>query len=186
MPLALVVVLGLCFGAGDQALGTFVREPWAWQVAQVSAPWLVAPFLLGTRESRPSRATLTGAVFSVSAVAAYIAMILSPIEGVSLARAVRALPDTVGAQWPWLLGALTVAPLYGFLGCRWRVRRSVVMALVLPATLVLEPVARWAASRSLPDPTIGRAEVGVGVAVTIVLGVARVRARAGEMRHSAR
>lgn len=186
MFLLLVVVFGACFGAGDQALGAFVREPWAWQVAQVSAPWLVVPFLLGARESRPVRATLTGAVFSVTAIAAYVAMILSPIEGVSLAHAVRVLPDTVSAQWPWLLGALTVAPLYGFLGYWWRTRRSVAVALVLPATLVLEPLARWAASRSLPDPSIGRVEVGVGVAVTVAMGVARARARMGSLRRGAR
>ena len=51
LPMAffLAALLGLAFGAADQQLGTLTAElgPWTSTAAQVSAPWLVLPFLIG-------------------------------------------------------------------------------------------------------------------------------------------
>ena len=67
------VVLGLAFGAADQQLGTLTAElgPWTSTAAQVSAPWLILPFLFGTTQERAQRAAVLGLVVTGSALVGY-------------------------------------------------------------------------------------------------------------------
>ena len=100
---------GLVLGAGDQALGSLTPISWTWnyQVAEVSATWLVLPFVVGMYQRTTKRAAIAGALSALTAVAAYCAMILSPMEGVHLSASLVQVVDTVYSQLPWFLGAST-------------------------------------------------------------------------------
>jgi hypothetical protein len=182
MWLVVAALAGATFGAGDQYLGSVASWPWSWQVAGLSAPWLVLPFLLGMAQRTPRRAMLVGATTAVTAVAAYCAMILSPMEGTHLTSPLTQIVDTTRSQWPWFLGALVVAPLYGLLGHRWRTRRTAWCVGVLVATVCLEPVARVLVGQLQPDRTVWLAEVACGLAAATAVVAASVRARLASTR----
>jgi TctA family transporter len=82
MTFLLAALLGLGFGAADQQPGTLTAElgPWTSTAAQVSAPWLVLPFLIGMTQQRARRAAVLGLVVTASALLGYFAMTYSPIE----------------------------------------------------------------------------------------------------------
>jgi len=179
MWLVVAAVVGIVFGAGDQALGSLTPISWTWnyQVAEVSATWLVLPFVVGMYQRTTWRASVAGAVSALAAVAAYCAMILSPMEGVHLTSPFAQVVDTVSSQLPWFLGAALVAPFYGLLGRRWRVDRSILSSVVFVATICLEPAVRALAGRSLPDASIGLIEVACGVLFATAFGLVLVRGR---------
>jgi hypothetical protein len=179
MWLVVAALVGLIFGAGDQALGSLTPISWTWnyQVAEVSATWLVLPFVVGMYQRSASRAAAAGAVSALTAVAAYCAMILSPVEGVHLTRPLMQLVDTVYSQWPWFLWAAFVAPLYGLLGRKWRAERSLISSVALVGTFILEPVVRALAGMTLPNESISIAEISCGILLACAFGVVLVRAR---------
>ena len=82
------VIVGLLYGAVDQYLGslTFLVHfgRWPSTASQMSAPWLVLPFLLGCSQVRARRAALLGLVVTEAALIGYFAMTVSPLEGVPL------------------------------------------------------------------------------------------------------
>lgn len=151
-----VLTLACAFGAVDQYLGTF-RSSFLTSVSGMSAPWLLVPFLAGSSQSGPRRAAWTGLAATWLAVLAYVAMIISPMEGTHLGpRPAGVIGSwnqlsphlavaTLGSQWLWFAGGLIIGPLYGWLGYRWRTRRSGATALIAALPLVLEPGARWLA-----------------------------------------
>jgi hypothetical protein len=165
MWLLVAIAAGLGFGAADQWLGTYVSLPWSWQVAQVSAPWLLLPFFVGAFTKTPRRAAIAGAAVALSAVSAYCAMILSPMEGVHLTQPLTQISATVSSQWPWFLGAAVIAPLYGIAGHFWRARRQPAILLVVVATVALEPLARLLTDRTLPNHNIWITELACGAAL---------------------
>lgn len=135
------VVIGLAFGAGDQYLGTIhVSQHFAASstVSGLSAPWLLLPFVAGATQGSARRSGLIGLCISLSAVAGYTAMILSPMEGVHLTPASIATPIS---QLIWFLAALVSGSVYGVLGYRWRALRSHLSALLAVGALLLEPIA---------------------------------------------
>ncbi len=179
MWLVFASLAGLLFGAGDQALGSLTPITWTWnyQAAEVSAAWLVLPFVVGMYQLTTRRALIAGAVCALTAVAAYCAMILSPMEGVHLSSPIVQFVDTVHSQLPWWLGAAIVAPLYGVLGRRWRAERSLVSCIVLVGTICLEPVVRMLAGRTLPDKNVWMIEVFCGALLAFAFGATYIRAR---------
>src|SRR5580692_5357323 len=78
-----VLALACAFGAVDQYLGTF-RSSFLTSVSGMSAPWLLMPFLAGLSQPGPRRAAWTGLAASWLAVLAYVAMVISPMEGTHL------------------------------------------------------------------------------------------------------
>lgn len=183
MWLALAALAGLAFGAGDQALGSLTPISWSWNhaVAEVSAVWLVLPFVVGMSQRTTRRAVVAGAVSALSAVAAYCAMILSPMEGVHLSRPLVQLAHTVDSQLAWFLGAALVAPLYGALGRRWRDGRSLASCAVLVGTVCLEPAVRALVGRALPGG-VGLAEVSCGALLAGAFWVVTARGRSRARR----
>jgi hypothetical protein len=147
MSLALAAVIGLAFGAGDQYLGTLSwLGPWTSTVAQVSAPWLILPFLVGMTESRPRRAMALGLTATVAGLLGYFAMTYSPMEihPWSLQRFVSGVAAVASSGYnpAYILGGIVTAPLFGWLGQRWRTRRDLAAAALVVAALCLEPLAR--------------------------------------------
>ena len=81
MAYLVAVIVGLAFGAADQYLGSMSwLGPWASTAAQMSAPWLILPFVVGITQQRARRAAALGLVVTVSALLGYFAMTYSPME----------------------------------------------------------------------------------------------------------
>ena len=162
-----IVIGGLVFGAGDQYLGTVhaasAMGSWTMSVSVLSAPWLILPFLVGWTQGRPRRAAVTGLLVTLSALAGYFAMALSPMEGVHFSLV--ELRDLLGTNQLNEIGGLVCGPLFGWLGYRWRVCRSWRAAALVTCALCLEPLAVTAAGRN-----VGRS--GFVWAFEIVVGVA--------------
>lgn len=169
MAFFLAALLGLVFGAADQYLGSMSwLGPWTSTVAQVSAPWLVIPFLVGMTQQRPRRAMALGLVVTVAALVGYFAMTYSPMEihPWSFSRFTAGMVAVTTRGWynpTYILGGLVTGPLFGLLGQRWRVRRSWVSAGLVAGALCLEPLARWATGQLPYDaPSVWGVEVAVG------------------------
>jgi len=130
------------FGAGDQYLGTIHAANamgwWSISVSLLSAPWLILPFLVGATQGRPRRAAVAGLVVTLSALAGYFAMTLSPMEGVHFSLV--SLRGLLGTNQLNEIGGLVFGPLFGWLGYRWHARRSWLAAALVTGALCLEPL----------------------------------------------
>ncbi len=62
----------------------------------------------------------------------------------------RPAAATLASQWLWFAGGLIIGPVYGWLGYRWRARRSSAAALLAVLPPLLEPAARWLVARFGP------------------------------------
>jgi hypothetical protein len=203
-----VIVLtgAVAFGAVDQYLGS-LRSSFLTEVSGMSAPWLLVPFLAGASQRVWRRAVLVGLTATWLSVLAYVAMIVSPMEGTHLGPRPAGLVGswnqltphlflaTLASQWLWFAGGLIAGPLYGWLGYRWRVRWSRAAALLAVLPSLLEPAARWLAGRSGIAHVIGLAfqwpgygpaviaevsELAVGLLLTGAVVVAMARSRTPE------
>lgn len=174
MAFVLAAFVGLVFGAMDQYLGSMSwLGPWASTAAQMSAPWLVLPFVVGMTQERPRRAMILGLVATAAALAGYFAMTYSPMEihPWTFDRFVAGLVAVTTRERYnplYILGGLVTGPTFGLLGQRWRVHRSWVSAAFLAGILCLEPLARWATGQLWPPALVWVSEVVLG---TIVAGV---------------
>jgi hypothetical protein len=176
------VVLGIAFGAADQYLGSMSwLGPWASTAAQMSAPWLLLPFVAGLTQERPKRAAILGLVVTASALFGYFAMTYSPMEihPWSLDRFTQGMVavTTTGYNPAYILVGLVTGPLFGLLGQRWRLRRSWVSAAIVAGALCLEPAARWISGQLMPPAPVWTFEVVSGAVVGVVFAVSMVSRR---------
>jgi uncharacterized membrane protein (UPF0136 family) len=183
MSYVLAALLGLVFGTADQYLGTLGwLGPWTSTAAQVSAPWLVLPFLIGTTERRSRRAMALGLVATVAALLGYFAMTYSPMEihPWSLGRFASGMGAVASSGYnpAYLLGGIVFGPLFGWLGQRWRVRRAWFSAVAVAGVLCLEPLARLATGQiPYQAHAVWVVEVAIGtIAAASFLVVSRRRA----------
>jgi hypothetical protein len=168
----------------DQYLGTthvlVHTGAWTTTISNMSALWLVLPFLAGWSRSTSRRALAAGTLGTAAAFSGYFAMTLSPLEGVGLGQAASGLAPLVKGQLPWLVGGAFAAPAYALLGYRWRTLRAWSSAFAVAGALCLEPVA-WifAGLRgrfSDPGPAwIG--EIAAGLCAAAALAAVRARSR---------
>jgi hypothetical protein len=168
----LATLVGLAFGAAVQQLGAASSFLGAWTAtaAQVSAPWLILPFLAGMTQEVPRRAMIIGLVISEAALLGYFAMTYSPLEihPWTLDRFVDgmiAITTRGGYNPAFIISALITGPAFGLLGQRWRVRRWWVSAALVAGALCFEPIARWASGRLMPPSQIWVVEVALGLVV---------------------
>ena len=188
MAFFLAALLGLAFGAADQQLGTLTAElgPWTSTAAQMSAPWLVLPFLIGLTQSDARRAAVLGLVVTASALVGYFAMTYSPLEihPWTLDRFTSGFVavTTSGYNPLYILGGLVTGPLFGLLGQRWRLRRSWISAAIVTGALCLEPLARSASGQLMPPAPVWVAEVAFGVVVAALFAYALMAQRRLESR----
>jgi hypothetical protein len=168
-------LVGLVFGAADQYLGSlrsFVAlGPWTISVSQMSALWLLLPFVFGATQDRPRRAALVGVVATVAALLGYYAMTVSPMEGVALRHAPSAFAAVLPSNMIWIVGGFVTAPVCGYLGHRWRVSRWWLSAAIISGAFLLEPLARKVNGELFGPAWVWRAEValGLGLAAGFVL-----------------
>ena len=174
----LAVVVGFVFGGADQYLGSLVTlGPWASSVSAMSAPWLLLPFVFGSTQVQRRRAILLGLTVTVSALAGYFALTLSPLEGVPISRFPADLVALAHSNLRNIVGGLVTGPLFGALGQRWRVSRSWLSAALVAAAFCLEPLARLGVGQ-LPRPDIVWAtEIALGVCLGAYFVATRVTRR---------
>lgn len=166
----LALVLAFVFGGADQYLGSLQGRggpAWATEVSLLSAPWLVLAFVAGWTQREPRPAALLGLACTMSALAGYALMTLSPVEGAELTR--QAIVGFVRSSQYVILGGLVTGPLFGWFGNRWRNDRAWIGALLAAGAVCLEPVARVVAGDiwAISARTVWVAEVAAGVAMTI-------------------
>lgn len=171
----------LAFGAGDQYIGSFSAHPWTAELSLLSAPWLVLPFVAGWTQPDPRRAARLGLACTVTALAGYMLMTLSPFEHASLTP--QSLLGFVRSQ-RLVAGAIVSGPLFGWWGSRWRTERAWVGALVTAAAVCLEPLAHRVAPSRVGGIFLGQplafrsvwiAETGVGLAMLAYVALAARR-----------
>lgn len=201
MGVVVALAVAFAFGAVDQYLGA-LHFPFLTEVSGMSAPWLLVPFLAGAFQAGVRRAAVVGFGATWLAVLAYVLMIVSPWEGTHLGPRPAGLVGswnqltlhlflvTVASQWLWFAAGLVTGPVYGWLGYRWHAWGSAAAALVAVAPVMLESAARWLVASLAPanlnglisfSPSIrpaALAETVLGLALTVALITATVRARA--------
>jgi hypothetical protein len=151
---------------------------WTTTLSNLSALWLIVPFLAGWSQRTPRRAAVAGSIALLGAFSGYWLLTLSPLEGVSRAQAVAGLAPLVEGHLPWLLGGAVGAPLFGVLGYRWRVARAFTSAIAVSALLCGEPLA-WTVSglgsRFSDARAVWLAEMVAGACTAAVMVVVRRR-----------
>ena len=182
---ARIVVLAVAFGmalAWLKGNGGGLRDA----VGNVSAVWLLLPFLAGAAAG--SRRLPAGAVAGLAAtLAALVGFYVA--ESFVLDLGPHPWPTdlslTMAAIRRYAEGALLTGPVFGALGFWWRQRRSLAAAGLLAAAFVFEPAAWWlygqhiggGAAYPVPGyPALWLTEVAVGVAGFALLAAVARRA----------
>jgi hypothetical protein len=156
------LLLALAFGAGDQYLGSMSWHPWAADVSLLSAPWLVLAFAAGATQRSRRAAALLGFGCTVSALAGYGLMTLSPVENAQLSLV--SATAFLSSERLVFAGAVLTGPLFGLVGRAWRCRRSLAAGLVTAALACLEPLAHSGAGEAIRFRTVSLGEVAAGLA----------------------
>jgi hypothetical protein len=183
MVFVIAILVGLAYGGGDQYLGSLqpmlALGSWTPTAAQMSAPWLLLPFAFGATQVSPRRAMLAGLLVTEAAMAGYVAMTVSPFEGVSLATAPASAAAMLlaGGNVVYGVAGIITGPVYGLLGQRWRVSRSWLSAAMVAGALCLEPWARVVDGRLDPPSTVWIVEVAAGAVVTAYFAARVVQSR---------
>ena len=159
----LAVLVGAVFGATDQYLGSVSHIPWLGEISLLSAPWLVLPFVFGCTQRRPRRAVLIGCVATAAALVGYFIMTLSPVEGVHLNGSIGPVLALLHSEAKVILGGVVTAPLYGYLGYRWRMTRAWLSAALVAGAICLEPLAAGAVGRLPQFSVVWISELGIGL-----------------------
>lgn len=170
MAYVIAALVGLVFGGADQQLGT--HGVWGATAAQVSAPWLVLPFVIGLTQTRARRAAVLGLVATAAALIGYFGTTYSPLEihPWTFHRFITGFVavTTKGIYNPlYIAGGMVTGPVFGFLGQRWRVERSWVSAALVAGALCLEPLARVATGHLYPPAHVWTIEVVLGAVVAV-------------------
>jgi hypothetical protein len=174
----IATVLALAFGAADQYLGSLSAHGWGvWTVAvsQMSATWLLLPFLAGLTRERAGPAARLGLLVTYAGLLGYFVMTLSPVEGVALSHV--HLAAFLRSQSDLLVGGMVTGPLFGYLGHRWRVSRSWASALLIAGAACGEPLARALVGRLDPPTLVWVTEVALGATTAAYFAIAGVAYR---------
>ncbi len=177
------VIFGLVFGASVQYLGSMSwLGSWTATAAQMSAPWLILPFVFGITQQRRWRAAALGLSVTFSALLGYWAMTYSPMEihPWTFDRFASGMVAVTTRGWfnpVVILGGLVMGPLFGLLGQGWRVRRSLLSAAVVAGAFCLEPLARRAAGQLMPPAPVWTVEVTTGALVAALFVYALLDSR---------
>jgi hypothetical protein len=162
----LAAIVGLIFGAADQYLGSLkpmvALGPWTVSVSQMSALWLLLPFLFGSKESSARRAMRAGLIATVFGLVGYLAIMLSPAEGLSASRMPSAAIAWIVSNALVIAGGLVAGPLFGWLGYRWRAYRSWASVAMVAGAFLFEPLARRLSGHLLGPLWIWGLEMVVG------------------------
>jgi hypothetical protein len=177
MAFLLAVIIGAAFGSIDQYLGSISHIPWLGEVSLLSAPWLVLPFVFGCTQIRPRRAVLIGCVTTAAALVGYFIMTLTPLEGVHLNGSVGPILALLRSELKVIVGGTITAPIFGYLGFRWRTTRAWLSATMVAGALCLEPLAAAAVGRLPQWSAVWISELSFGIFTATYFGVVGWRYR---------
>jgi hypothetical protein len=165
----MIVVIAGIYGAADQYLGSRIGlGEWTVSVSQMSAPWLAIAFLAGCWPGRRVQAVAMGSLVTIAAVGGYLAMTLSPMEGVAVQSIHWGLE--VRSQLHIFLPALISGPAFGWLGGYWRATHSRLPGIVMAAFFVLEPLVRSLDGQLIDSHSLAwPAEIALGTTLAVVL-----------------
>jgi hypothetical protein len=149
-------------------------------IGNSSAPWVVIPFLAGTRFRSVSRGVLIGVAATLAAFAGFYAAEAAVLD-LGTGSWIHALRLTLGSGRIYEEWGLASGALYGALGALWASRRWLAAGAAVGLAFVLEPLitlaltrARvWGGSGPLEYAWLWVAEVIVGVAAIALLAVRR-------------
>jgi hypothetical protein len=178
---AVCLALALVFGGLDQYVGSFSAHPWGADVSGLSAPWLILPFVVGAGQRTVRRAVWLGLGCTMAALVGYLVMTFSPVENAHPTYA-GVLGFLRGGNLRWFAAGALTGPLFGWLGHRWRTRRTVLAGLAAAVVVCLEPWARAAYGNVIRSSAVTAGEVAAGAAFGVLVAV---RAAVGRRRGSA-
>lgn len=163
-----LLLCAVAFGAGAAVLkgnGSGIRDA----LGNVSAPWLLLPFVVGAAAGRGKTliGAVTGLILSLIALASfYVAnsfvLQLGPHPWVVDLRL------AVDGGRRFFLLALLSGPVFGALGTWWRRTGLVVIPLAVAALFILEPIAQLAL-RSSGSGAVGAGEILVGTLAAVLI-----------------
>jgi hypothetical protein len=160
-----IVVAAALFGAADLKLQRTGGNTGFW-LSNMSAFWLLLPFLAGRWMPTVRSAAIAGLVTTFVALGAFY----------STAHA--ALP---AETWMYVVGGLVTGPLFGVLGRRWGAERWLPGAVALAAAFCCEPLAWRRYKGYLPAPTyVWRLETLAGVLLAGWFLLLTLRRRIGD------
>lgn len=173
--LALLLVLGFAFGlvmAAIKGQDAGVRDA----VGNMSAPWVLLPFLAGTRSSRILHSALAGVAITLAAffgfyLAEAAILDLGPLPWYTDLRL------TLGSGHVYEVWGVASGLVYGALGGLWRVRSLAAAPIALGLAFICEPAAVLAVERTgfwgggglLDYRWLWITEVTIGLAITCVV-----------------
>lgn len=171
---ALVLMVALALGVTWSIMkgnGAGVRDA----VGNLSAPWLLLPFVAGAlvAKGRPATGAGVGLFVTLAALAGfYVANAFVLDLGPHPLLVDVRLAVVAGKRYFAL--ALLSGPAFGALGGWWQRHRSTSMAVLVTSLLVCEPlvwiaVASWFPARSYPGVLAGEAAVGLFACVAVAL-----------------
>jgi hypothetical protein len=180
--LAVLLVSGFAFGlvmAAVKGQDAGVRDA----VGNMSAPWVLLPFLAGTRYPRILHSALAGVAITLAAffgfyLAEAAILDLGPLPWYTDLRL------TLGSGHAYEAWGIASGFLYGALGGLWRVRSLVAAPIALGLTFICEPLVvltvertgLWGGGGLLDYRWLWITEVAIGLAITcVVFGGARAR-----------
>ena len=180
----LLLVSGFAFGlvmAAVKGQDAGVRDA----VGNMSAPWVLVPFLAGTRSSRILHSALAGVATTLAAffgfyLAEAAILDLGPLPWYTELRL------TLGSGHVYEVWGIASGLIYGALGGLWRGRSLLAAPIALGLAFICEPLAvltveragLWGGGGLLDYRWLWISEVTIGLAITcFVFGGARSRVR---------
>jgi hypothetical protein len=158
-----LVLLAAAFGAGDQYLGSWAAHGWAADTSLLSAPWLLLPLLAGYTQRSARRAIILACGCTLVALIGYLAMTLSPFEQATVTA--TGVLGLLAGQLRWFVGGAITAPLFGWLGYRWRAGMSRWVPLLAAAVVCSEPLVRSAVGYAIRSAPVRQWEILAGLAI---------------------
>jgi hypothetical protein len=150
-------------------------------LGNLSAPWVVVPFLAGATCSSVPRAALTGLAATLAAffgfyVAEALILDLGPHPWYV------DLQLTLGSGHVYEVWGVLSGSVYGALGGIWTARRTAIAPLAVALAFAAEPLIVWGLGRAgiwgpgelLSFPALWVTEVAIGVAGAAVVALRRV------------
>lgn len=163
--IAVLVLIAAAFGAGDQYLGSWAAHGWAADTSLLSAPWLLLPLLVGYTQRSARRAIVLACCCTVAALIGYLAMTLSPIEQAKVTT--TGVLGLLAGQLRWFVGGAITAPLFGWLGYRWRAGMSSWVPLLAAALVSAEPLVRSGVGYAIRSAPVRQWEILAGIAIAV-------------------